>query len=131
EAVGHALALAKAHGAKVVLVHVEEGVTSQVYGEMASTAEVQRGRGYFEEILARIRAAGVEAELIVRHAANPGDEIVRVARSIAPDLIVMGAHGHRGLKDLVFGQTIQGVRHELAVPMLIVRGDRPDKPAGG
>jgi len=130
EAVGHAMALAKVHGSKVVLVHVEEGVTSQVYGEIASTAEVKRGRGYFGEILDRLHAAGIDAELIVRHAANPGDEIVSVARSIAPDLIVMGAHGHRGLKDLVFGQTIQGVRHELAVPLLIVRGDKGDK-AGG
>ena len=130
EAVGHAMALAKVHGAKVVLVHVEEGVTSQVYGEIASTAEVESGRGYFGAILERLRAAGIDAELIVRHAASPGDEIVRVARGIAPDLIVMGAHGHRGLKDLVFGQTIQGVRHELAVPMLIVRGDSGSKPAG-
>ena len=67
EPVSHALALAKAHGAKIVLVHVEEGVTSQVYGEMASTAEVERGVGYFGQILARLREAGVEAELIVRH----------------------------------------------------------------
>jgi manganese transport protein len=124
EAVSHALALAKAHGAKIVLVHVEEGVTSQVYGEMSSTAEVERGLGYFGTILARLREAGVEAELIIRHAPSAGAEIVRVARSIQPDLLVMGAHGHRGLKDLVFGQTIQSVRHELAVPLFIVRAEK-------
>lgn len=128
EAVSHALALARAHGAKIVLVHIEEGVTSQVYGDLASTAEIERGRGYFEQILAHLRTTGVEAELIIRHAPHPGAEIVRVARAVKPDLLVMGAHGHRGLKDLIFGQTIQDVRHDLAVPMFIVRGD---KPAGG
>ena len=33
----------------------------------------------------------------------------------------MGAHGHGGLKDLIFGNTINPVRHDLDVPMLIVR----------
>ena len=39
------------------------------------------------------------------------------------DLLVMGAHGHVGLKDLVFGNTINPVRHALNVPILVVRGD--------
>jgi manganese transport protein len=33
----------------------------------------------------------------------------------------MGAHGHRRLKDLIFGNTINPVRHELSIPILIVR----------
>ena len=42
------------------------------------------------------------------------------ARNVHPDLIVMGAHGHRGLKDLIFGNTINGVRHEAGAPVLVV-----------
>jgi len=47
--------------------------------------------------------------------------ILRYAREIEPDLVIMGAHGHGGLKDLIFGTTISPVRHQLDVPMLIVR----------
>jgi manganese transport protein len=36
----------------------------------------------------------------------------------------MGAHGHRGVKDLIFGNTINGVRHEVSAPVLVV-GDEP------
>ena len=36
----------------------------------------------------------------------------------------MGAHGHRGFQDLIFGNTINGVRHEVKVPVLVV-GDVP------
>ena len=43
-----------------------------------------------------------------------------MAREIHPDLVVMGAHGHRGVKDLIFGNTINGVRHEVAAPVLVV-----------
>jgi len=46
---------------------------------------------------------------------------VRYAREIHPDLVVMGAHGHGGLKDLIFGTTINPVRHNLEMPILIVR----------
>jgi manganese transport protein len=32
------------------------------------------------------------------------------------DLLVVGGHGHKGLADLLQGQTINGVRHELTIP---------------
>ncbi len=37
------------------------------------------------------------------------------------DLLVMGAHGHHKLKDFLFGDTIEPVRHALETPILIVR----------
>ena len=45
-------------------------------------------------------------------------------KKIQPDLVIMGAHGHGGLKDLIFGTTISPVRHHLDVPMLIVRAGK-------
>jgi manganese transport protein len=49
---------------------------------------------------------------------------VRYAREVQPDLVIMGAHGHGGLKDLIFGTTINPVRHKLDAPMLIVRAGK-------
>jgi len=60
-------------------------------------------------------------ETAVSHSTSPKREIVRYAREIRPDLVIMGAHGHGGLKDLIFGNTINPVRHALELPMLIVR----------
>jgi manganese transport protein len=37
------------------------------------------------------------------------------------DMLIMGSHGHRGLDDLVFGQTVSAVRHALDIPVLVVR----------
>lgn len=127
EAISHAAAMARLSGARVFLVHVEEDVTSQVYGEMASTAEVEAGRQYFSDILAGLHAQSIDAELIVHHSQNPAEEIVRLARNIRPDLVVMGSHGHKGLKDIIFGTTINAVRHGLGVPILIVRGSVPPR----
>ncbi len=123
EAIAHGASLARAHGARLYLLHVEEDVTSQVYGDIASTAEVERGQRYFEGVVETLRGQSIDVELIVRHARSPSDEIAAVAREIRPDLVVMGAHGHRGLKDLIFGATINAVRHEIEAPLLIVRDE--------
>jgi manganese transport protein len=39
--------------------------------------------------------------------------------------LIMAAHGHRGLKDIIFGTTINRVRHEVKIPILVVRGTKP------
>jgi manganese transport protein len=121
-AVSHAAAMAKLHGAKLFLLHVEEGVTSQIYGREASTAEVEAGEQYLERIAQALRDQGITVETAITHSSSPKKEIVRYAHEIRPDLVIMGAHGHGGLKDLIFGTTINPVRHNLQVPMLIVRG---------
>jgi manganese transport protein len=123
EAIAHASALAKQHHAKLYLLHVEEGVTSQVYGPLSSTAEVEAGREYLGEIARELEKQQIVAEAVVRHSRNPQDAIVEYAEELQPDLVVMGAHGHKGLKDIVFGTTINAVRHKLKAPLLVVRGN--------
>jgi manganese transport protein len=120
-AVGHATAMAKLYGATLNLLHVEEGVTSQIYGGEADTAEVEAGQAYLERIAQSLRSQGIEVETAILHSTSPRKEIVRYAKEIHPDLLIMAAHGHGGLKDLIFGTTIGPVRHNLDIPMLIVR----------
>jgi manganese transport protein len=122
-AIAHAAAMARLHGATLHLLHIEEGVTSLFYGAQASTAEIHAGEEYFQSIVGALAKDGIRAELTVVHGSNPKDEIVKLARELHPDLIVMGAHGHRGVKDLIFGNTINGVRHEVGTPVLVV-GDQ-------
>ncbi|MBI1791457.1 MAG: universal stress protein, partial [Acidobacteria bacterium] len=121
-AIAHAAAMARQYQAKLYLLHVEEGVTSQIYGALASTAEVELGRQYLDDIVKKLGAEAIDVESVVVHSSNPKNEIVRYAREISPDLLVMGAHGHTRFKDLIFGDTINPVRHALDVPILIVRG---------
>ncbi len=122
-AIAHAASMARLHGATLHLLHVEEGVISQLYGALSSTAEIQAGEEYFQSIVRSLENEGIRADLTVVHGRSPKDEIVRLAEQIRPDLVVMGAHGHRGVKDLIFGNTINGVRHQVAAPVLVV-GDQ-------
>ena len=124
--VRHALAMARIYGSSLFLIHVEEGVTSQLYGPESSTAEVEAGQQYLDRIAESIRNQGVHVETAISHSSSPTREIVRYARQVRADLVVMGAHGHGGLKDLIFGDTINPVRHNLQLPILVVRPE-PDR----
>jgi manganese transport protein len=112
--------MARLHGATIHLLHVEEGATSQLFGPLASTAEVSSGQEYLEDIVSSLKAGGLEAGFRIVHGRSPRAEIIRAARALQPDLVVMGAHGHTGLKDLIFGTTIDGVRHAVSAAVLVV-----------
>ncbi|MBL0156557.1 MAG: Nramp family divalent metal transporter [Bryobacterales bacterium] len=120
-ALAHAAGLAKPSQATIHLLHVEEGVASLIHGEMAQTAEIAEGQFYFQQLIASLDRLGITAEITVVYATDPTAAIIRHALTIQPDLLVMGAHGHKGLKDIVFGATINDVRHAIGVPVLIVR----------
>ncbi|MCS7315114.1 MAG: Nramp family divalent metal transporter [Bryobacterales bacterium] len=117
-----AAGLAREHQAKLYLLHVEEDVTSLIYGELSQTAEVEAGRQYLDDLAAALREQGVDVQAVLCHSRDPRREIVRFARQVRPDLVVMGGHGHKWLQDLVFGGTIDSVRHALGAPVLIVPG---------
>jgi manganese transport protein len=122
EALGNALALARMHRAHIILLHVEEGVTSQMFGSLSSTAEIKEGQDYLEHIVSSLRKQNVSVEVVVRHGNRPAQEIVSAVQDLQPDLVIMASHGHRGIKDLIFGTTINTVRHGVKVPLLIVNG---------
>jgi manganese transport protein len=124
EALQAALMLAKLHDAKILLLHVEEGVTSFLFGSLSSTAEIAEGQAYLSQVADSLREQKVEVEVAVRHGKSPAKEITAAVRELAPDLVVMASHGHRGWKDLVFGTTINAVRHRISVPLLIVGSGR-------
>ena len=120
EALGNALAVARMYDAQIILLHVEEGVTSRMFGSLSSTAEISEGQDYLANIADSVRKQNIAVETVVRHGNSPAREIAAAVHELKPDLLVMASHGHRGLKDLVFGTTINSVRHHVKIPMLIV-----------
>jgi manganese transport protein len=48
-------------------------------------------------------------------------EIIRISKEQKIDLLVMGGHGHRGIKDIIFGTSVSKVRHGLKIPVLVIQ----------
>jgi len=116
----HAQTLAKHHGATVYLFHVVEGVSGQLFGKDAYDDEARHDKEQLEEIARQLRVTGVETVPVLGFGRVP-EQLVRLAKQTGIDLLVMGAHGHRGLRDILFGASISRVRHMLSIPVLVVQ----------
>src|SRR4051812_9545418 len=123
-----AVALAAANDAELVLMHVVEGAGGQFHGSVADDAEARSDEQYLLQIAERLLSrpapgkAAPSAVHIVLGFGDPTRELIRLAEQEKVDLLVVGGHGHRGVMDLWRGETINGVRHGLKVPVLAVRG---------
>jgi nucleotide-binding universal stress UspA family protein len=109
---------------ELLLVHVADGWVARNFEQLklAESEEMRAERQYLEETAARLRAAGLQVSF---HLAlgDPPTEILRAATAEGCDLIAMTTHGHRLIGDIIYGSTIEAVRHRATLPLLIVRAE--------
>jgi nucleotide-binding universal stress UspA family protein len=127
-----AIRLARTEGAQLVIVHVVDeypgfGLLDAMLPGAPGADLVPALRAAGKKVLAKavavaqkqnVRAKGVLGEMLSGPAAGP---IVREARKVGADLIVLGTHGRRGLRRLVLGSDAEQVVRTASVPVLLVR----------
>ena len=124
-----ALRLARAEHAKLWLVHVLDdsylGASADMGADYPHIVRRMKTRG--QRLLARATARSRASHVAARTrmpeilTGRAGEEIVRQARLVGADLIVLGTHGRRGLKRLVLGSDAEDVVRTAPVPVLLVR----------
>ncbi len=131
DAVGHAVALAGAMGARVTFLHARPNVPVPVMGmgemldartmEALVSASRDESERVLEAALAVAREAGVAAECERVNSDLPHRAIVEAATRLGCDLIVMASHGRRGLSGLLLGSETQRVLVQAPCPVLVTR----------
>ncbi len=106
--------------ARYLLIHVVETAGAMVYGSEIADRESAKDEKALEEYHAQLQQLGYQAEVKIGFG-NPRRVIPTMVAAFNADLLVMGAHGHRLVKDLIFGTTLDTVRHRVKIPVLIVR----------
>ena len=118
----HVQRLAKLTGASLLLVHVADGWVARNYDELQlrESEEMKADRAYLQRIQDELTGKGFTTR---SHLAmgDPATELVRVAESEKVDLLAMSTHGHRFFNDLLRGSTADRVRHNVVVPVLMIR----------
>ena len=117
--VSRALSLAKAEEALLTLIHVADSAPAQFYSSDAYDEHTRDDEQYLLEIAAEVRGAGVAVEIALPQG-DPSKELISFAESHGVDMLVMGSHGHRLIGDLLWGQTVDPVRHRVGIPVLVV-----------
>lgn len=123
-ALRYAISFARQTNARITLISVvNDSRTSFEYGEPEYVANMeQRKRSYSDELakLVRTQLRGFQVETIVR-TGRPDEEIVRAARELDIDLIVISTHGDMGLPHATIGSTAERVVRYASCPVLVVR----------
>jgi len=71
--------------------------------------------------LAHAKLTFLEVDAILRTGLDLDDEIVRAAKNISADLLVLSTHGYTGWKHLLFGSDAERILQHAPCPILIVR----------
>ena len=119
---GHIKPLARMTGAKLLLVHVADGWVARNFNQLklAESEEMKQDRVYLEERQRELIDDGFICDAVLA-LGEPSDEIIKLAREKDVDLIAMTTHGHRFISDILYGATVDKVRHAVEVPVLLLK----------
>jgi manganese transport protein len=103
-----------------ILIHIVESASARYFGKEADDFETRKDQEQLETYLTLLAGRNIHARGVLgyRHRAK---EIVRIVKAEQADLLVLGGHGHTGIKDWIYGETVNYVRHYVHIPVLVVQ----------
>jgi universal stress protein A len=123
--IDHVSQLAKVTGAELLLVHVADGWAARHFDQLKlrESEEMTADRSYLEQLRVDLTGRGLSVETRLAMG-DPATELIKVSQEVGVDLIAMSTHGHRFVKDVLLGATADRVRHEVKVPVLLLRAQK-------
>jgi len=116
--IAHAISQSK-ENTKLILIHIVESVPANLLETESDDFETRTDQHKLDDYVALLENKGIKAESHLGFRRR-NKEIVRIVQAFRADILVMGAHRHTGIKDIVYGDTVNHVRHKLALPVLII-----------
>lgn len=101
------------------LIHVVESAGARIMGSETEDFETVKDREQINNYAQQLNERGIKATGYLGYRSRT-KEIVRLVKETNADMLVIGSHGHTGIKDIWYGQTVNSVRHEIKIPVLVV-----------
>ncbi|MBL0270263.1 MAG: Nramp family divalent metal transporter [Chitinophagaceae bacterium] len=102
-----------------ILIHVVESATTRLMEKDTDDLETRKDQEQLNHYVQQLQDKGHQAKGLLGFNER-AKEIARIARESGAEMLVIGAHGHSGIRDIIYGQTVDAVRHELKIPVLVV-----------
>ena len=118
-----AAALAKANGATLHVVSAYRPAGAQTVGSAAEQWEVlpaDRVNAVLDDTAALARSMGIKVE-VHGSRGDPANAIIRVAKEVGADLVVVGNRGMKGAKRFILGSVPNKVAHSAPCAVLIIK----------
>lgn len=120
EIVKHVMTLADAES-QILIIHVVETAGAIIIGNEINDFETHMDHVQLNQYLNYFKEHGFHNTRIRLGFGNPKKSIPQLVNEFKADLLIMGAHGHNVFKDIIFGTTVNTVRHRVKIPVFIVR----------
>lgn len=120
QVIEQALSLCADHGS-IILIHIVASASGFFLRERTHDTAARHGEEYLAKLKEELYVHQHKDVRTVIGFGSAPKELIRIGKDEKIDLLVMGSHGHRGLKDLIFGTTVSPVRHALNIPVFIVQ----------
>lgn len=131
----HGIALARAFGSQVNLVHVfeREGyhgpriieLDPQGIAQPAAGVSAWPAAGSLALLMGKVRGAGIQSVRGLMALGPAAEAVIDLVRRESYDLVVMGTHGYEGLSHMVLGSVAEKVVRGCPCPVLTVRVEFP------
>ncbi len=105
--------------AEYTLIHIVETPGAMIYGDEIDDYETESDEAFLNKYKEKLEAKGFKVSVELGFG-SPKKIIPKIVNAAEFDLLVLGGHGHSGIKDLLFGTTVDSVRHRVKVPVFIV-----------
>jgi len=102
------------------LIHIVETAAARYHGKATMDHETLSDAENLEKYTLNLAELGYKASPHIGFG-GAAKAIAEISKNNHLEILVMGAHGHKGLKDLIFGTTVEAVRHKITIPVLVVR----------
>jgi manganese transport protein len=102
-----------------IMIHVVESPASRIIGQDTDDMESRIDQERLDLYVSELKSKGYNAIASLGFNGRV-KEIVRLVKENKAEILVIGAHGHSGIKDVVYGETVNSVRHEVKIPVLVV-----------
>jgi manganese transport protein len=107
--------------ASYTLIHVVETVGAMLHGDQASDFETASDMSYLDKYKQVLEEKGYKVDTKLSFG-SPKKQIPLIVNNAGNfDILILGAHGHNWLKDIIFGTTVDAVRHKVHIPVLIIK----------
>ncbi|PWB28388.1 Nramp family divalent metal transporter [Flavobacterium sp. HTF] len=106
--------------AQYTLIHIVETVGALMYGVHVHDHETTIDEKLLLEYKQMLSEKGFKIKTELGFG-KPNKIIPKIINEGSFDILVMGTHGHTGLKDILFGTTVDKLRHKISIPLLIVK----------
>lgn len=106
--------------AQYTLIHIVETVGAMIHGDQAEDYETSSDMEYLVKYKESLEERGYTVNIRLNFG-SPKKQIPLIINEGNFDILILGAHGHNWMKDIIFGTTVDAVRHKVKIPLLIIK----------